>query len=266
MRSLVRTFRQRTQALLESPTGSGKSLAILAASLSWLRYQKIHGLPPSTPLVRVIPGPRPADAGPQPSLSASPNDSEFARPRLQVVKPLAPPHPPAVLPDVAKAAPASLLIIASRTHAQLDQLTSELEKLKRLGGPYRTIRAVHLASRQHVSLPLRARYLTLACCSSAPFLECARLLTPSVPALLPVSPPLLARTWGRSSSLPKRSLSDSKTVAVSVRWLSSWIRLRDAMRVDFTARELWFVKTRTLSWCPTSTCWILACAQLPGCR
>jgi hypothetical protein len=152
MKSLVHTFQQRTQALLESPTGSGKSLAILAASVSWLRHQKVHGLSPPTPLLRVVPPP--AAPTPKPPLSASPNDSEFARPRLQVVKPLPPLQPPLMVAEVATPAPSSLLIIASRTHAQLDQLTSELEKLKRLGGPYRTIRAVHLASRQHVQLPL----------------------------------------------------------------------------------------------------------------
>ncbi|CAG2108869.1 unnamed protein product, partial [Medioppia subpectinata] len=41
MRSMIRCCQQKQNGLLESPTGTGKTLCILCSSLAWIRYQRL---------------------------------------------------------------------------------------------------------------------------------------------------------------------------------------------------------------------------------
>ncbi len=40
MKSVIQALNNKTNALLESPTGTGKTLCLLCASLAWLRHRR----------------------------------------------------------------------------------------------------------------------------------------------------------------------------------------------------------------------------------
>ncbi len=51
MATVIRALERRENALLQSPTGTGKTLCLLCASLAWLKHQREQGHQTSTRII-----------------------------------------------------------------------------------------------------------------------------------------------------------------------------------------------------------------------
>jgi regulator of telomere elongation helicase 1 len=113
MDKVVQTLDQGHNALLESPTGTGKTLCLLVATLAWIQKRR----PGTGSGSGSASGP---GNGPKMTIKyENPSD-------MKLVKPMKPPVKVMGTTGPGSGASVSVIIYASRTHSQLSQVISEL--------------------------------------------------------------------------------------------------------------------------------------------
>ncbi|XP_055332533.1 regulator of telomere elongation helicase 1 homolog [Paramacrobiotus metropolitanus] len=120
MTHVIKSLKSRTNALLESPTGTGKTLCLLCASLAWLEHEKAR-----QQLQRLT-------GAPLYSAGAEIPDSWPSQRSAA---------------ELTKALVETKIIYASRTHSQLAQVMQELKKTR-----YRNVRVATLGSRDQLCI------------------------------------------------------------------------------------------------------------------